>query len=241
MVDIIEILGRSEQGVTRPYKCRGEDDQIYFVKGIGAGRSSQVYEYVAGSLGRILGLPIAPFGIIHVPEELVLGNSDYSDLGYGPVFGSVRQLITELNYAGIEHVPYDLQAAVLAFDWWIKNEDRLLTESGGNPNLFWEPGEEKLVIIDHNQAFDPTFDPENFKENHVFSCQVNNVFGDAVFQEEQIARFKSALGALESTLNELPEEWSYLDVEMTIKANFSKEDIINILERCNNDGFWVES
>lgn len=27
---------------------------------------------------------------------------------------------------------------VLVFDWWVRNEDRHLTEMSGNPNLLWD-------------------------------------------------------------------------------------------------------
>ena len=180
MTQIIEILGRSEQGMTKPYICRGDDDNIYFVKGVGAGRRSQVCEWIAGSLGIELSLPIAPFKIVEVPDELVEDNPQYSDLGFGPAFGSLRQTIMELNYAGIEQVPDELQRKVLAFDWWIHNNDRMLTESGGNPNLFWEPEGEQLVVIDHNQAFDPEFSAKDFLDYHVFSGGRPDIFGNAL-------------------------------------------------------------
>ena len=63
-LEIVEIMGRAQQGVTQPFICRGEDDQVYFVKGRGAGRRSLICEWIAGQLGRLLGLPIAPFGIV---------------------------------------------------------------------------------------------------------------------------------------------------------------------------------
>lgn len=170
MIQIVEIVGRSEQGVTRPFICRGDDGNTYFVKGIGAGRQSQVYEWIAGGLALELSLPIAPFDIVAVPEELVAVSPNYRELGAGPAFGSLKQTIMELNYAMVDEVPVELQQAVLAFDWWIRNNDRMLTESGGNPNLFWEPEEGRLVIIDHNQAFDPRFSVEDFLDYHVFRC-----------------------------------------------------------------------
>ena len=37
-IQIVEVLGRSIQGITRPFICRGEDDRTYFVKGQGAGQ-----------------------------------------------------------------------------------------------------------------------------------------------------------------------------------------------------------
>jgi len=224
-VQIVEILGRSKQGFTEPFICRGDDDQIYFVKGKGAGRRSQVFEWIAGNLAIELELPIAPFLIVDVPEELIEGNPAYTDLGVGPAFGSLKQMITELNYAGIGHVPVDIQRAVLAFDWWIRNEDRHLTESGGNPNLFWDPEYEKLVVIDHNQAFDPDFSTEDFKELHVFSGMVNGLFGDALYRVEFDNKFQLALKSWQEICDNIPEEWYYADPEMTVRANFELNDI----------------
>ncbi len=99
MIQVVEILGRAEQGMTHPFICRGDDDNTYFVKGIGAGRRSQICEWVAGRLALDLGLPIAPFKIVDVPEELVAVSPDCRELGAGPAFDSLRQTIMELNYA----------------------------------------------------------------------------------------------------------------------------------------------
>ncbi len=85
MVQIVEIAGRSEQGMTRPFICRGDDGNAYFVKGIEAGRRSQVCEWIAGMLALELDLPIAPFEIVDVPEELVAASLDYRELGAGPM------------------------------------------------------------------------------------------------------------------------------------------------------------
>lgn len=237
-VQIIEIIGRSEQGITLPFICRGDDGNTYFVKGIGAGRRSQVCEWIAGNLGLELGLPLAPLEIVDVPEALVENNPKYRDLGVGPAFGSQKQQIMELNYAGIIHVPRELQRAVLAFDWWVHNEDRQLTETGGNPNLFWEPEHEKLVVIDHNQAFDSDFSIEKFKEFHVFSDQVNNLFGNALYRDEFSGKFKLALKSWKRICDNIPKEWYYFDPERTVLADFDLSDILRILERCNEETFW---
>ena len=126
MVQIVEIMGRSEQGITHPFICRGDDDNTYFVKGSGAGRRSLVCEWIAGHLAVALGLPIAPFKIVEVPVELVEGNPLYSDLGDGPAFGSLRQTIMELNYAGINLVPDEIQRDVpKAIYKYLANSDYL--------------------------------------------------------------------------------------------------------------------
>ena len=65
-IQIVEILGRSIQGITRPFYCRCEDGQAYFVKGHGAGKQSLIAEYVGGCLARAFGLPVAAFEIVEI-------------------------------------------------------------------------------------------------------------------------------------------------------------------------------
>ena len=238
MIQIVEILGRSTQGITKPFICRGEDDNTYFVKGAGAGRQSLIYEWVAGNLALELGLPIAPFNILEVPDLLVEGNPLYSDLGPGPVFGSLKQTIMELNYAGIARVPDGLQRDVLAFDWWVRNNDRTLSESGGNPNLFWEPEDERLVVIDHNQAFDADFSIDDFVEYHVFSDKVHDLFDDALYRQQYAANYQAALTKWQDICDTIPEEWRYLDAEASIPANISLDAIFITLNRCITETFW---
>lgn len=70
-VEIVEVIRRSEQRITRPFICRGKDGQTYFVEGKFAGPRSLVCEWIAGSLAKRVGLPIAPFTLVDVPEELL--------------------------------------------------------------------------------------------------------------------------------------------------------------------------
>lgn len=56
MIQIVEILGWSEQGLTHPFICRGGDDNTWFVKGVGAGRRGQACEWIAGELALDPGL-----------------------------------------------------------------------------------------------------------------------------------------------------------------------------------------
>jgi len=36
MIQIIEIIGRAHQGVTKPFLCKGDDNILYYVKGTGS-------------------------------------------------------------------------------------------------------------------------------------------------------------------------------------------------------------
>nr|WP_116744288.1 HipA family kinase [Janthinobacterium sp. 78] len=162
---IDEVLGRAQQGITEPFICRGDDGAIYFIKGKGAGRRSQICEWVSAQLATEFGLPIAEYALAEVAEELIEANAfpNISQLGSGIVFAS-RELPhpQELTAITRDLVPDQLANDVLVFDWWLHNEDRHLTERGGNPNLLWDMQNSELVVIDHNQAFDRHFNPSNF-------------------------------------------------------------------------------
>jgi hypothetical protein len=239
-VEIVEVLRRSEQGVTRPFICRGDDGAIYFVKGLDAGRRSQICEWVAGRLAVRVGLPVAPFEIVHVPEELMEAGFglDLSGLGPGPAFGSRERRVTELTVSGVEEVPRGLQQDVLIFDWWVRNADRCLGEKGGNPNLFWAPGGHGLVVIDHNQAFDLDAKREEFLNYHAFSRQAQELSGDFFRRDEYTQRFSNALDVWDEILAEIPEVWWYVDAEMTVPVDFGADAVYRLLKGFERDEFW---
>lgn len=239
-VEIVEVIRRSEHGMTKPFLCRGDDDKFYFVKGIGAGRESQIKEWVAGNLAKSFGIPVAPFAIVTVPVELLelLPAGFAQDLGYGPAFGSEEQRIMELSYTQILEVPVELRRDVFCFDWWIVNGDRNLTERGGNPNLFWEPDKRKLVVIDHNQAFDKDFCPDDFFNYHVFREFSSGIADDLFERESYINRFREALSTWSEIQASLPEEWMFSDLEMTCEVGLSFDRLLEYLQRFENADFW---
>lgn len=240
MTQIIEIIGRAEQGVTKPFICRGEDDEVYFVKGRGAGRRSLICEWIGGNLAKSFGLPVAPFQIVEVPEALIsLGSrDDMGDLGDGPAFGSRRLQVAELSMTHVEQVPRPVQLDVLAFDWWIRNGDRNLSDKGGNPNLFWDVQRNELIVLDHNQAFDLDFSPQSFAELHVFSGNCRALFEDWIVQNQLADRFEHVLARWNDICDTVPPEWWFVDPEMTIPVDFDKEKIRQALANCRGDVFW---
>ena len=239
-VEIIEVLRRSDQGITRPFICRGDDGETYFVKGVDAGRRSQICEWVAGRLAVLLGLPLAPFEIVDIPEEFLELNIglDLAGLGVGPAFGSLERQVTELTVSAVEQVPQDLQQDVLVFDWWVRNADRCLGEHGGNPNLLWDPGSRELVVIDHNQAFDFSADREDFYNHHVFCTQLRELSGDFFRRTEYNDKFSSALESWSQIIAEIPETWWYADLEMTVPVDFDAEAVYELLREFEQEEFW---
>ena len=240
-VQIVEVARRTDQGMTHPFVCRGDDQEWYFVKGLDAGRKSLIAEWIAGNLALSLDLPIAPFAIVHVPEELVDagGPLDLSGLGVGPVFGSRLQAgVMELSAVAVQKIPDALQQDVLVFDWWVRNPDRFLTEQGGNPNLFWEPYTGDLVVIDHNQAFSNSFSAKDFFDFHIFREQTCSVFGDMLRHAEYAPRLAAALEAWPRIVDAIPTEWQFADPEQTVPADFDVGAAHRLLARYNDEDFW---
>jgi hypothetical protein len=207
-VTITEISSRSEQGVTRPFLCRAENGSLYYVKGRYAGYRALCSEWVGGRLGKLMGLPIPDFCIAEVPRNLVEASdrADAADLGSGLVFASsFVEDAQEITYADVGKVDACLKLKVMLFDWWVRNEDRTLTEYGGNPNLLRTAGAGQLHAIDLNLAFDDTFDEARFWQSHIFNGAVT--VWPYEFKQEMIRQMRAALEKLPEIWSELPDEW----------------------------------
>lgn len=235
-VTIVEIIKQAEQGLSSPFLCRGDDDVLYFVKGRASGRASLWAEWLAGHLGQAFGLPIPPFRLVDVPTALVREcPPELRGIGAGPAFGSQNRAASQwLETAAAERVSAVLRRDLFVFDWWIRNEDR----TRGNPNLLWEPAPEALVVIDHNQAFAPDFDPARFLEHHLFAADGALLFGDMVEQLRYAERLEQALGVWELACDNAPAEWRWENDEEDIPANFDPIAARALLARCSTPDFW---
>ena len=93
---VVEIIGRSEQGFTKPYICRCDDGEVYFVKGRSATRRGLINEWLCANLAEAFGLPIAPFALAEVPQELIEADLTgwLKGLGAGAVFAAPARLPT---------------------------------------------------------------------------------------------------------------------------------------------------
>ena len=213
-IEIEEVIGRSEQGVTQPYICRASDGSLYYVKGKGAGYPSLVKEWVAGQLARRFGLPIPDFAVLSVPRTLYdLGKRALlSDLGHGPVFGSkAMSAVSELTMADAQSLPSKLGRDIAVFDWWVMNGDRTLSASGGNPNILWSAHVRKAFIIDHNLAFDEMTTLRSLEESHVFGASLSVVKTSAALQIEYARSFEKCLKDWKGICDDIPERWHYVD------------------------------
>jgi hypothetical protein len=238
---VTEILGRSSEGRTQPYICRCNDDEVYFVKGKSATRFGLINEWIGARLCSALQLPIAPYAVVMVPDELIEADltGRYDELGPGPAFASRRINATSLTRARFRTIPQQLRRDVLMFDWWVHNGDRNLTELGGNPNLLWANDQPtRLTMIDHNLAFDPDFNCLDFLKFHVFSEELIALFSDFLLRESYSARFNQAFQSWDDICDTLPSEWFFMDAEKTLPVNYPFDAVKKLLERASSEAFW---
>lgn len=111
-------------------------------------------EWWAYRLGSSLGLPIVKSEKVYLPEELI-GLPQFAEfqLQAGPHYGS-RYLVEHTLCTTMEKVArcvnLDLVPLMIAFDYWINNNDRYAS----NRNLLIEKGEVwQLRMIDHGSCF----------------------------------------------------------------------------------------
>lgn len=160
-------------------------------------------------------MPIPAFTLLQVPPELVSAlGPEVVALGHGAVFGSLQQTgVQEFAVTQLKRVDVEQRRMLLAFDWWVENADRSLSPHGGNPNLLWNAAQSKLVVIDHNLAFDADFDDASFFETHVFRQEAATLFDDLVCRAEISALLDAALSCFDAAVQGIPPEWLWLDGE----------------------------
>lgn len=236
---IIELSGRTDQGMTKPYRCLADDGHRYYVKSEGAGWRSLVAEWVAGRLAVELGLPVPALVQVDVDPCLsdILRADGDRDLAPGLAFGSrMVEPVREFDPSLVQSCGPRFRQDLLAFDWWVHNADRTLGKLSGNPNLLWNLQNQQPVVIDHNMAFDPDFDANQFLQSHVFSADWLAIAGDMVMRAEYEHRFAGLLGHLDAIWGEVPHNWVFRE-DGSPRA--TKKEFQAQLARFESPGFWA--
>jgi hypothetical protein len=119
LLRIIEIIRRLEQGVTRPFLVRAEDEQLYVAKGRETTQRGLIAEWICAHLAREVGLRIPDFTLLEVPMELIQAFGRGGDaLGSGPVFGSHQETdVQEFAVTQLKHIDAAERRRLLIFDW----------------------------------------------------------------------------------------------------------------------------
>lgn len=235
MLDVIEIQQKSSQGRTEPYLCRLSDNKHYYIKGPQAGCKGLINEAVCAYLGQALQLKVPAYCCAYLPQGLL--HFDYVAsrvLGAGDSVVFASELVPDLlevTPTSVLSMPESYARDLFLFDYWIRNEDRTITENGGNPNLFYQAASKQYIVIDHNLAFETDY---NFKDNAKLHLAYNAWFGsqhDALWRTHYSAKLAIALQGLPQYAATLPPEWLAEEPGYLAEIN-------DILASFNSNEFW---
>lgn len=230
---IIEVIRRSEQGVTLPFFCKCDDGRHYWAKGACVGKYALCAEWVSACIARDMNLPIPNFKQLSVPTELVNNSfmEDINDLGEGIVFGSENiPNAQELSFSEVKKTPSEVMAKTLLFDWWVQNDDRYTS----NPNIIFSISMKKAFIIDHNRAFAQDMNLSDINKKHVFNSKIDYVFKELFISEKPFMR-NIIDNNLSKYYEQIPEEWIYQDKYYSISSGFTYDVAKNILNKVGNN------
>lgn len=235
MLYIEEIIRKMEQGKTEPYLCRDSNQEMYVVKRLTATFDGCIKEWICARLAKEFGLPIPPFNLAEIDECLVEYNYEHrNDLGEGIAFASkFVEDLQEVNYSLLNEVQIEVLKDLYVFDYWIKNADRTLSESGGNPNLFYKQSTNEIVVVDHNLAFDSDFKVQDHESIHVSARFWPEQLG-LFDMDEYKSRMERSISFWEDIVSEIPEEW--LELIPDPDGFFGQLKVI--LEKFNHNEFW---
>lgn len=233
---VVEIIGPVKSGFTQPYLCKLDDENLYVVKGRSALPEGLLAEVCAAILGISIGLPVPDFAIADLPAELISSSGDpelVNYLGSGVGFASLWQnACVPLTPTMRDHQNPAVLATLYAFDHWIANGDRSLGDEDGNPNLLIQLSEKRLVVFDHNLAFNPKHRPAELV-THAGLKGWQATGRSTGFIPNLQGRMRSARKALDQLLGHLPDEW-------TDERPGFLDTLGTILDRSEAKDFWAE-
>lgn len=237
-IALLEIGALTSTGFSSgAYRCLGEDGRYYYVKSPRlAGSKAVISEWLAAGLAEQMQLPVRECALVQIPAQLI--TLEHRRLGSGLAFGSLELAhADDLSFAAVAKVPAPLRAELFLFDYWIQNADRVLGAAGGNPNLLVANGH-PLAVIDHGNAFDPSFTPEAFCDGHAFAESRVHWLETARRQAWE-ARALAAAARLSDLWEGIPQEW-HENPHGEILHEMTLENVSRLLHRFTADPtrFW---
>ncbi len=219
-----------------PFICRA-NSCFYYAKGSNTQPKGLINEWVCASLAKRFGLPVPHFCLLRLDsclKELV--NSEWvQDLEFEYLFGSKSVAPCEkITVSDIDNYTPELKRDILVFDAWILNNDRMLTDSGGNPNLLITLPNLDLKVIDHNLAFDTEFNQKDLRNLHVFSKVLETYPIQLPEQADYCERFESVMDGFDEIIDQIPNEW----IESLSCSGEYLSEIKSILNNYKNESYW---
>ncbi|WP_415888437.1 HipA family kinase [Neptuniibacter sp. SY11_33] len=238
VLDIYSIDARCEfeKGFLMPFICT-VNRSFYYAKGSNTQPKGLINEWVCACLAKKFGLPVPEFCLLRLDSCLkgIVSEEWVHDLGFEFLFGSKSVAPCEkITISDIENYPPDLKRDILVFDAWILNNDRMLTASGGNPNLLITMPKAELKVIDHNLAFDTEFNQKDLRNFHVFSKVLETHPIQLPEQADYCERFESVMDDFDDIVSQIPDEW----LESLSCSGAYLSEIKGILNKYKDESYW---
>ena len=227
---VTAVVGRASSGVSiRPFICEDERGRLLYVKPFGSLPESLISEWIAARLASELGLPLPDVDLVDVPADLCRA-AGHADLKPGPAFASVSlgPGAADLQSRDLGRIQPAILAETLVFDAWIRNADRILGPVGGNPNAMMVSPGSRFFLIDHDNGFDPEWDPGAMHRLHLARRQASHWL-DSGHREEWTARARKAFDKLDGFWQELPPEWLEEDQQACPANDAFRSQVLDIL------------
>lgn len=233
---ITEIIRPIESGMTEPVLCVLDDDHTYCVKGKGALARGKISEVVCAVIGKAIGLPIPDFAIASLSSAMMAqadSEINIGRIGSEPAFASLwKEPVSDFMMVMRPNFSPSLLASIYVYDHWIRNDDRTLTDHGGNVNLLVNLSAKELVVIDHNLAFSASYAIEDL-HLHVGHQSWKSLEGRKEFSVSLRERMLRAFDQVPAVADCLPDEWVEQEPELIDHA-------LDTLCRVIGPEFWDE-
>lgn len=239
MKKIIFIRERTEMGITKPFICQSETEQWFIVKTKAMMPIHQLLsEFIGSTLAAKLGLPCPHIDFVeittttnqYVPDEWL------ADLPVGIAFASSFCEKAKLaKTAQVKSLCEQNQKWLYMFDRWILNSDRTASTIGtGNINLLFDEIQQRILVIDHNLAFD---EQANFDE-HIFAPQNRSWRLDWIDKQIFTEKALDILANFDEIYQQIPDDWFPFDDEAFQKMEQQLQKIKQLLTRITEQHYW---
>lgn len=242
MAKIIFVQERMQMGMTHPFICKADNGKNYIVKTLKMMPIEQMLaEFIGTMLAIKLRLPTPPIELLHFDDMVyrIIKPEWKRDLTNKSAIGSeyVSSAATAKNTQAqnIQYFSEIEQKSLYMFDRWILNSDRTASQIGtGNINLLFDESQQKILVIDHNLAFDET----TKCEEHIFSPK--NRIWRLDWVDKQIFTEKAVdiLDNFEDIYQSIPDDWFSMEDEEYQRMNNHIGKIKTLLSRITNKHYW---
>lgn len=221
IIQAVQYIKPMDQGWTLPHLLKCDDNHTYVVKFMNNpdGPGILANELIAYRLGKLLGLQMAPCRIIRISSDFIDMHPVLKKLEVPPGahLGSLyfEQGITTFDENDLSICQNaSCAAGMIAFDHWINNGDRHLTQS----NLLYLPDKRMIQLIDHADAFfGPDWDVDNWMYNleedlDLFWGPLYEMFVPFIDSPDPFDHYVSRIEAIGdneilSAMSNLPKQW----------------------------------